>query len=90
MKRGNITAAEIESARETIYSDCRAAEDHPADYEDFGRTQRLFGGPISIEEYRLGIMAVTKDEIVEAARRIKPDTVYFLRGEIEDGGDELE
>ena len=44
IRRGNITDAELEAARESIENDCRAAEDHPSDYEDFARIERLFGG----------------------------------------------
>ncbi|MBR2478983.1 MAG: insulinase family protein [Clostridia bacterium] len=85
IRRGNITDAELEAARESIENDCRAAEDHPSDYEDFARIERLFGGPRTIEEYRRGVLSVTREQIAEAARRITLDTVYFLKGTLADG-----
>ena len=80
IKHGNITDEEIRFAKETIESDCRAAEDHSTDYEEFERMSNLFGGPDTIEEYRQGIMAVEREDIVEAARKMTLDTVYFLKG----------
>ena len=80
IRKGNITDEEIRFAKETIESDCRAAEDHPTDYEEFERIRKLFGGPQNIEEYRNGIMAVSREDIIAAARKMTLDTVYFLKG----------
>ncbi len=80
LKKGNINDSELEAAKQSIFSDCLEAEDHPEDYEDFSRMARAFGGPRTISEYRDGIAAVTKEEIAAAARRFSLDTVYFLRG----------
>ncbi len=88
IKNGNITDAEFKTAREAIENDCRAAEDHPSDYEDFARIERLFGGPRTIEEYRLGVMSVTKEQIVKAAQMVTLDTVYFLKGNLAGGEEE--
>ena len=87
IKNGNITDEEINAAKEALESDCREAEDHPIDYENFGRVERLFGGPTDIEEYRRGIISVTLEDISAAARKLTLDTVYFLKGELcgEDG-----
>jgi len=87
IKNGNITDDEITAAKEALESDCREAEDHPIDYENFGRVERLFGGPADIETYRRGIVAVTRDDISAAATKLTLDTVYFLRGDLcgEDG-----
>lgn len=87
MRRGNITDEEIAAAKESLESDCRAAEDHPSDYEDFGRVSRLYGGPQNIEEYRQGVLSVTRDEIADAAKKLTLDTVYFLKGELSEGGE---
>ena len=84
IKRGNISDAELEAARESIENDCRAAEDHPSDYEDFARIERLFGGPRTIEEYRRGVLSVTREQIAQAASRLTLDTVYFLKGTLTD------
>lgn len=83
IKCGKITKKELASAREAILNDCRAAEDHPVDYEAFYRVYRLYGGPKSIEEYKQGILNVTKEDIISAANRMTLDTVYFLRGTLE-------
>lgn len=89
IKSGEISDEELLAARKTISSDCRAAEDHPGDYEAFARTYRLFGGPASIDEYLNGILSVTKDDIRVAAEKMTLDTVYFLRGSLEDNGEDL-
>ena len=89
IKRGEISDEELSAARKTISSDCRAAEDHPGDYEAFARTYRLFGGPESIGDYLNGILKVTKEDIRAAAEKMTLDTVYFLRGTLEDNGEDL-
>ncbi len=88
LQKGNISDAELEAAKQAIFSDCREAEDHPEDYEEFSRIARAFGGPLTINEYRDGIARVTKSEIAEAAKKIKLDTVYFLYGTVGEGADE--
>lgn len=88
IRNGNISDAELENAVRAIENDCRAAEDNPCDYESFGRTERLFGGPRTIDEYLNGVLSVKKEEIAQAAQRMKLDTVYFLKGTIEGGEDD--
>lgn len=84
IRKGNISDAELEAAKQSIFSDCREAEDHPEDYEEFSRMARLFGGPLTIDEYRDGIERVTKEQIASAAQKTQLDAVYFLRGELEE------
>ncbi len=84
IRNGNISDAELEAAKQSIFSDCREAEDHPEDYEEFSRMARLFGGPLTIDEYRDGIAGVTKEQIADAARKTQLDAVYFLRGELKE------
>lgn len=90
IKKGNISDSELEMAKHSVENDCRSAEDHPEDYEVFGSEARYFGGPQTIEEYRRGVMAVTKEEIAEAAKRVTLDTTYLLRGTLKGGEDDLE
>jgi len=91
LKNGNVTDDEMLIAKESLESDCREAEDNPVDYENFGRVERLFGGPSDIEEYRQGIMSVSREDIIAAAGRLTLDTVYFLKGELDgEDGDLLE
>ena len=42
--------------------------------------RHLFGGPSTIEEYRQGIMSVSREDIIAAAKKMTLDTVYFLKG----------
>ena len=90
IKKGNISDSELEMAKHSVENDCRSAEDHPEDYELFGSEARYFGGPQTIEEYRRGVMTVTKEEIAEAAKRVTLDTTYMLRGTLKGGEEELE
>ena len=82
LRRRNKIA--LEAAKQSIFSDCREAEDHPEDYEEFSRMARLFGGPSTIKEYRDGVAKVTKEQISRAAMKTQLDAVYFLRGELEE------
>lgn len=87
IKKGKISDAELKAAKQSIYSDCREAEDHPEDYEEFSRSARLFGGPRDIAEYKKNIEAVSREQIAAAARKFELDTVYFLRGRLEENGE---
>ncbi|MBP3405715.1 MAG: hypothetical protein J6N18_06390, partial [Kiritimatiellae bacterium] len=53
--------------------------------------RRLAGDMSDPEDVVASLQAVTRDEIIAAAKRAMPDTIYFLNGTLkgeEDGDDE--
>lgn len=79
MKKGNFTDEDIENGRAGIISMIKGIPDE----QDTGITyylgQELSEFKMSFEEYEKEIKAVTKDEIVEFAKKVSIDTIYFLR-----------
>lgn len=79
MKKGNFTDEDIENGRAGIISAIKGIPDE----QDTGITyylgQELSEFKMSFEEYEKEIKAVTKEEIVEFAKKVSIDTIYFLR-----------
>ena len=88
MQTGQFTDDEIESAKRTIISGLYQIEDSPSAIEAFFFRRFLAGVEEGVEDCIRKISAVTKEEIVESARRVRLDTVYFLSGEGEEDYDE--
>ncbi len=89
--RGDITDAELDAAKAVIVNSYREAGDSPSALENWYSCRMLAGRSDSPAENAERIMAVTKEDVAEAASRITPDTIYFmnptLTGE-EDDSDE--
>lgn len=81
MARGDITADEIENTRRGLISQLRVQEDNPNQLIAFYVDSDMGGRNHTLEEVINQIGKVTREEIVEAARKVKLDTIYFLRGE---------
>ena len=80
MKQGNITEFEIEAAKKSLVNSYRSLSDTPVSLTDFYIGQLLCGAKESVEGAIENIQKVTKEGIVKAANKVKPDTVYFLKG----------
>ena len=80
MKLGNITEFEIEAAKKSLVNSYRSLSDTPVSLTDFYIGQLLCGAKESVEGAIENIQKVTKEGIVKAANKVKPDTVYFLKG----------
>lgn len=78
-RQGHITDAELQSARRGVISALRSALDVPARLDDYYLGNAVAGGD-SVETLLEKIDALTKDDLIRAAQRITPDTVYFLKG----------
>lgn len=79
-REGDITDAEIDSARKTLAGAWRAMLDEPIQLERYWLQQAVAGTMLSPEE-RIGRLdTVTRDEIVAAAQATQLDTVYFMKG----------
>lgn len=79
MKKENFTDEDIENGRAGIISMIKGIPDE----QDTGITyylgQELSEFKMSFDEYEKEIKAVTKDEIVDFAKKVSIDTIYFLR-----------
>lgn len=81
MKKGNITNQEFNAAKELIISSINlipeSAEDMIAYYFD----QALFDENLTVQDYMNGLKNITKEQVVEIAKQITIDTIYFLKRE---------
>ena len=79
--QGQITDQEMEAAKQPIYSSLRASQDSPGAIESYYSTAALSGLTMTPEAYIQAVEAVTRDQVVAAARAIELHTTYFLKGE---------
>lgn len=79
-QQGHITAGELDAARRTVLAGLRVSQDSPAALENFWLSQNLLGLTWGLETLQEKIAAVTLDEVVDAANRVRLDAVYFLKG----------
>ena len=79
MKNGNFTAEDLQNAKNLILAtidNIKEEQDTEISYY-FG--QEIAGTNISIDEYKNKVNAVTKEQIIEIAKNIKINTIYFLK-----------
>ena len=77
---GEITAEELASAKEALLSGLRGTHDSPASIEGYYSSGVLSGLTLTPAEYMEKIVAVDASMVAAAAKTLKLDTVYFLKG----------
>ena len=91
MAKGQISDAEFLGALASLENAYRRIEDSPSAMEQYYYGRALADAEISPEELRRRISRVTREDVVAAAQTVRLDTVYFLRGTLEEkGGEELD
>lgn len=88
MKSGDISDAEIETAKRTVIAGLRQVNDSPSAIEAYTFRRILAGVEESIEDSREKISAITKADVIKAAQKVTLDTVYFMNGCEEEEYDE--
>lgn len=71
---------ELETARRSVLTGLRAMEDSPLSLETFWLDQSAAGLGWPVGELARRAAEASPEEVREAARRIVPDTTFFLRG----------
>lgn len=80
VKNGDFTEEELSAAKLSIAGDYRSAEDDSQALEDYYLSQMLIGPDCSPLELALLTKEVTRQQVVNVAKGIRCDGVYFLRG----------
>ena len=80
VKNGDFTDGELEAAKRSIAGDYRSVCDSPAALEDFYLNQALIGPDCSPEELAGLVERVTREQVIDIAKDVELDAVYFLRG----------
>lgn len=79
-QKGDFTALELESARQSLISGLRATHDSPGAIEGYYSTAALSGLAMTPEEYIRAVASVTAEQAAAAAKTLRLHTVYFLKG----------
>ena len=80
MQKGNFSEGDISTAKRTVISGLLQISDSPAAIEAFKFRRFLAGALESPADVIEKINAVTKDDIVAVANKVRFDSVYFLCG----------
>lgn len=78
---GDITDSELEAAKQALISGLKGTHDSPGSIESYYSSAALSGLSVDPEAYISAVAQVDKAAVRAAARTLKPDTVYILRGE---------
>ena len=71
---------EIEGARQSLVNSLRTMEDSAGSMEDFVMGQAAAGSDETIPGLIAALAEVTPERVRAAAKSVKPDTIYFLKG----------
>ena len=80
MKNGNFTEDDILASKLAISGSYNSAKDSLSIMEEFSFGGILTGLNLSLEQSLEKINAVTKEDIIKAAKAVTLDTVFFLKG----------
>ena len=80
LREGRFTDADLTAAKKSLRGALSRLEDRPSSLENFWFNRSLAGIRETPAEYAARVDAVTREEVVAAARLLSLDTVYFLRG----------
>lgn len=80
LKNGDWEEWEMEGARSALRNSFRTMEDSAGAMEDFTIGQIASGGEETLPGLLTAIEEVTPERVREAARAVRPDTIYFLKG----------
>ena len=79
MKKGDFTDDDIENAKKTMVSNIEGISDEQDTEIIYFLGQELRGKNVSLKKYAEFVNSVNKEEINNFAKRVKINTVYFLR-----------
>ncbi len=84
LQEGNISDREYQSALLSLKNAYATIYENDASVENFYLRQLLTGQDLSPEQERKKLDALTREELVQAARTLRYDTVYLLTGKEEE------
>ena len=80
IKNGNISDMEFSAAMLGTVNAVNSTADNPFVMDDYYISKIISGKMITLEELAESIKKVTKEEVMQVAKKIQLDTVYFLKG----------
>lgn len=79
MKNGNFTDDEIENSKKRIIATINGIDDEQDTVISYYFGQELAKTKVSLEEYKKIIEKISKEEIINIAKQVSIDTIYFLK-----------
>lgn len=79
-QKGDISNEELESAKEAMRSSLVAIPDSTGRMEDYHMFCLLSGFTLEPKQYLEAVQKVTIQDVVEAAKQVSLDTIFFLKG----------
>ena len=79
-RRGEISQAEVDAARQSLISALQAVPDSPSSIENYYSTMTLNGCGMDPQRHRAALEAVTAEDLVAAAKTLELHSTYFLKG----------
>ncbi|MBO5179504.1 MAG: insulinase family protein [Clostridia bacterium] len=80
MVNGNFSDNDIKSAKQLIFASLNSIDETQDGEINYYFSQELSERFVDIEEYKKGIQEVTKEQIIDIAKKININTIYFLTG----------
>lgn len=80
IRKGNVTEFELAASKKSLINAYKSMEDEPARIISAKTSNSILGLDVSLDEIAGKVNAVTKEDVVEMASHIWPDTIYFLKG----------
>ena len=80
MKNGKITVEEYETTLKTLENSLNSMIDEQAQMLDFNYTQILLGSNKTLEEIIENVKKVQISDVVDVAKYVELDTIYFMTG----------
>lgn len=81
MKNGNISDEELDAAKELLISSISLISESAEDMIAFYFDQSLFEENLTVQDYIMKLKDITKEQIIEIAKQVTMDTIYFLKRE---------
>ena len=79
MKKGDFTEEEIENAKNGIISSIKTIDDEQDTEITYFFGQELSGTKVNLEEYIGKIKNVNKEDVLNVAKQVSVNTIYFLK-----------
>jgi predicted Zn-dependent peptidase len=80
LKSGNFSDNDMEISKKAIKTSTESIKDSPFLISEFFLSQIIAKDNRSLDEMMKDFETVTREEIIEAAKKIVIDTIYFLNG----------
>lgn len=80
IKNGEISDMEFSAALLGTVNSINSISDNPFVMDDYYLGKIISGKIVTLDELAESLRAVTKEDVIEVAKKIQLDTVYFLKG----------